>query len=203
MEKILKQLKDLLKSANDVFSSSQNKQKAIAYMYLIFTLFSLSFFGIFAIRPTLSTISQLKKQFEESSLVLSSLKEKNRSLQVLGIQYSQIEPQLPLITNAIPESPKIPELTRQIEVLSAQNNVSVDKLDMGIIELYPAKKSNPPIFSYTFSVSVKGSENDINNFITQILNFERLISIERISTGKADKDNYDASITGRAYFYKN
>lgn len=203
MQKIIEQLTDLLKSANSVLQASQNQQKKIAYMYLIFTLLTLSFFGIFAIKPTLSTISELKKQYEDSSRVLTALKEKNRVLQVLGAQYAQIEPQLSLITNAIPESPRISELTRQIEVISFKNNVSINKLDIGVIELYPAKKSNPPIFSYSFSVSVKGSESDINNFITQILNFERVVSIERISTGKSDKNNFDAAITGKAYFYKN
>jgi len=199
---IKQQLQELMKKSNSALQNTKNRQKVVAYMYLILSLFSLSFFGIFAIRPTVSTISKLKKQLAEDKLVLEALKKKNTALQVLGEQYTLIASSEELITNAIPESPRIPELTRKLETLSNKNNLEVTKLDVGLIELYPAKKTNPPIFSYTFSITVRGEENDINTFISQLVTLERIVTLDRITTGKAQEDKFAASVTGRAFFYK-
>lgn len=203
MEKIKEQLQIYTKKFSDILEHSRNQKKMIAYMYLILSFLTLTFFGIFAIRPTLATISELRKEYDENTTVLKVLTEKNQALQQLATQYVQIEPEIALVTDAIPESSKIPELTREIEIISTKSNVAIVKLDIGTIELYPAKKSNPPIFSYSFSIAVNGSENDINTFLSKIVNFNRIISIDRITTGKADKNSYNASLVGRAYFYKN
>ena len=197
------QLQELLKKSNAALQNTQNRQKAVAYMYLILSLFSLSFFGLFAIRPTVSTISTLRKQLAEDKQVLASLKTKNQALQQLGQEYSLIEDSLPLITNAIPESPRIPDLSRKLEILSNKNSLEVTKLDVGAIELYPAKKNKSPIFSYTFSIGVKGTEDDINTYIAQLTTIERIVTLDRITTGKSQDEKFAASIAGRAFFYKN
>lgn len=199
---ITQQLQDLIAKSNSFLNAEKNKQKAIAYMYIILSLAVLSVFGLFAIGPTVTTISQLNKQYDESSEVLVALKQKNANLQSLNSQFTNIEPQLTLLDRAIPLSPKITELSRQLEVLATKNNLTVTKLDMGLMELYPARNPNKPIFSFTFSVTVNGSEKDINKFVSDTINMERIIGIERLTTGKQLQENFTASIVGRAFFYK-
>ncbi len=201
-ETITQQLKDLIAKSNSFLNTEKNKQKAIAYMYVILSLFTLSVFGVFAIGPTLTTISELNRQFEENSSVLKALEQKNTNLQLLNGQYSKILPELTLIDNAIPLTPRVAELTRQVEILATRNNLTVAKLDIGLMELYPAKNENKPIFSYSFSTTVNGSEKDINKFVSDIINMERIIGIERLTTGKQLREGFTASVVGRAFFYK-
>lgn len=199
---ITQQIQDLIAKSNSFLNAEKNKQKAIAYMYVVLSLAVLSIFGLFAIGPTVTTISQLNKQYDESSEVLVALKQKNANLQSLNSQFTNIEPQLTLLDRAIPLSPQITELSRQLEVLATKNNLTVTKLDMGLMELYPARNPNKPIFSFTFSVTVNGSEKDINKFVSDTINMERIIGIERLTTGKQLQENFTASIVGRAFFYK-
>ena len=197
---IQQQIKDLINKSNQYLNLAQNKQRVVAYIYIILSFFSLSFFGLFAIGPTLSTISELNKEYADGTAVLQQLQEKNSNLRSLNSNYLKIQPDLSLITNAIPESPNVSQLTRQIEVLATKNNLVVQKLDTGLLELYPAKKVNTSIFSFMFSTTVRGGEKEINNFISEIINIDRIIGIERLSTGKQQSD-YIAAITGKAFFF--
>ena len=58
-DKIKAEIKSLIDKGNAILSASQNRQRVTAYLYIIFSLFALSFFGIFAIGPTITTISNL------------------------------------------------------------------------------------------------------------------------------------------------
>jgi len=198
--KIQQQLKDIIDKSNQYLNLQQNKQKVVAYIYIILSLLSLSFFGLFAIGPTLSTISALNKEYADEQNVLRELQEKNSNLRSLNAQYLQIQSNLSLVTNAIPDSPNVSQLTRQVEVLATKNNLVLQKLDTGLLELYPAKNSNTSIFSFMFSTTVRGSEKDINNFIAEIISIDRIIGIERLSTGR-QQDDFTAAITGKAFFF--
>jgi len=201
-DKIKAEIRGLIDKGNAMLNASQNKQRVTAYLYIIFSLFALSFFGIFAIGPTITTISNLNKQLEEDKSALKQLQEKNAALKSLSAQYLELEPQLDLIENAIPQSSKVADISRQLELLTIKHNLIVQKLDSGLMELYPAKNANSPIFSFLFSVGVSGNEQDINAFIGDLINMGRIIGIEKLTTGKQQNNLFSASITGRAYFYK-
>jgi len=201
-DKIKAEIRGLIDKGNAMLNASQNKQRVTAYLYIIFSLFALSFFGIFAIGPTITTISNLNKQLEEDKSALKQLQEKNAALKSLSAQYLELEPQLDLIENAIPQSSKVADISRQLELLTIKHNLIVQKLDSGLMELYPAKNANSPIFSFLFSVGVSGNEQDINAFIGDLINMGRIIGIEKLTTGKQQNNLFSASITGRAFFYK-
>ncbi len=202
-EKITAELKALITRGNTSLNDAKNKQKAVAYLYIIFSFIALSFFGIFAIGPTIATISDLNKQYEEKTTALKQLEAKNAALKALGAKYIDIQSDLPLIDAAIPLSPKVGELTRQLEALTLSNDLVVQKLDTGLMELYPAINNTSSVFAYTFSISVSGTEQDINRFIGDVINMGRMVGIDKLTTGKKLENIYTASITGKAYFIKN
>lgn len=177
-----------------------NKQKFTAYLYITLSLFTVSFFGIFAIKPTLDTISNLNKQYNDNQLVYEALKKKLVSIQSLDNEYVVIQKDLGRIYLAIPKTNNIPYLTRQLEELAKEKNVTLTKLDFGTIELYPATKPSPNLYSFTFVLSVEGSEENVNSFITGVISFDRIVAIDRIITGKTENNKFGTSVAGRSYF---
>lgn len=175
----------------------EDQERYTAYLYIILTLFTLSIFGMFAILPTLSTIANLRKQFEDSTQVSNALTAKFSALQTLSGQYQSLQPLLPLVYAAIPTSTQIATLTKQIEVLAQEYNLALIGLDFGTIELYPIKKLNPPIYSFTFNATLEGDEAAVNEFLTNLTNFERIITFDRISTGTLESGNFGVSLGGR------
>lgn len=180
----------------------QGKDRIVLYLYIIFSLAAVTIFGLFAIQPTLATISELHKEKDDGEFTLQQLRTKNQTLQRLSAELQQIESDTDLVYEAIPTAPEIPELIRKIEILSNTNNLALQSLSTGAIELYPTTRAGTQLFSFTFTVSVEGAENSINTFIQELINLDRIVSIERLNTGTAERGLFSANITGRAYFIK-
>jgi len=197
-------ISEILKIKREFYDTlkKQGEQKIIAYLYIIFSLIAITIFGLFAIRPTLSTISELQKEKKDSEFTLEQLEIKNQALQKLSAEYRLLEPKLDSVYLAIPKSSQIPDLARKFEVVANGNNLFIEALTTGPIEIFPAVKSNPPLFSYNITITVIGNNTDINSFIQDIVNIDRMLSIDRISSGKAERNQYTATLTGRAFFFK-
>ncbi len=197
----LKKYYNLYRKKYRIIFKQQQQKRVEGTFYIILSLLTVSFFTLFAIRPTLATISNLNKQKEDSQLVLEALETKLAALQKLDGAYASLGQTATLIQDAIPSSPEIPTLTRQLEMLASTHNLSIQRLDFGTIELYPGVKKNASIFSFTFTMSLQGGTTQINAFMQDLINFNRIITLERVTTGTTG-ENQEALITGRTYFYK-
>lgn len=181
---------------------SEGAQKLTAYFYIILTLATVSFFGLAAIGPTLNTVSNLNRQYKDNMVVYEALSQKLANLVLLDSQYQTIQVDLNNLYAAIPKSAEIPKLTRQIENLASANNLQVTKFTIGTVEVFPSVK-NEPIYSFLFTIDVAGNEVDVNNFIADIINFDRIVGVERIITGINPESHYTTVFTGRVYFSPN
>lgn len=179
----------------------QSKKDAGAYFYIILTFFAVSFFGFFVLRPAFSTITTLRKQLADSQTVYSALQAKVSALQSLSQQYIAIGPNLSLVYDAIPTTSEIPLFTRQIEVLAQENNLLLSSFSTSTIEYYPLSVQDK-LYGYSFSLDVSGQKDDINIFLNKITNLSRIISIEKITTGKSENGLLNLSLSGKAYFQK-
>src|SRR5947208_1901500 len=71
---------------------------------LIFTLVALSFFGLFAISPTLSTIAQLQKELSDSKDVYQKLVQKIHNIAALSAEYSKLEQDIHFVNETLPQT---------------------------------------------------------------------------------------------------
>lgn len=179
--------------------SIQNKKQTVAYAYVVLTLFTLSFFGLFALRPAFSIIANLQKQLADDQKVYEALKQKLANLQKLDTQYQDIEPSLDLVYQAIPAAADAPSLIRQVEKLAESNGVALTTVDTGAIDEYPLSDGNK-LYSFTFTVDAEGTEANIAAFLNSLINFNRVISLERVVTTKTEKGAVKANVNGKAYF---
>jgi Tfp pilus assembly protein PilO len=174
-------------------------------MMLIFTFVSLSFLGIFAINPTLSTIIELQKQLQESQSVNQQLKTKINNLSNLQQQYTNLSGDLPFVYDAIPQNALIPTLIGQITTLAQKSTIQIVSLHTSPVVLVDTKI--PPTFkshtSFTFTVEATGSYDQLIQFISSLTHFSRIVTIESISLIKNSKtNNLLLSIEGREYYKK-
>lgn len=175
------------------------RKETTAYLYLILTLFTVSIFGFFILRPAFSTISNLQKKLDDNKSVYSALQDKLTALRSLDVQYAELKPDLPLVYAAIPTSAQIPTLTRQVQTLALNNSISLKSFTVAPIQYYPLENGGK-LYGYLFSLDVSGTEQNINSFINSLTNFNRMLSIQRIATGKTTKGELELSFSGKAYF---
>jgi Tfp pilus assembly protein PilO len=177
-------------------------EKTQLYTMLGFTLFAMSFFGIFAINPTLSTIAELKRQFADLDFVHQQLITKNQNLSTLGQKYRNLDNDLVMVLDAVPRQSEAPKFLAQINRLVANSNLTLRSLRTFAFEITPDRKisgKNP--FSFTFTLEAEGAYEDILGFSQNIDGINRLVTIESVSIDKDEKRGVlILSIRGRQYF---
>ena len=183
------------------------KENTRIIVTLILTFAAMSFFGIFAINPTLSTIVKLKKQLSDSKLAYESLKTKTANLSSLQEQYAELSPDLPLIYESLPQDANAPTLLSQIMGLASEERIKILSLETSLVQLSDStEQSSTPVenkTSYTFSLKVQGTYNDLISFTRSLTQINRIIKVESISINKdAQQNTLTLDLSGRTYFQK-
>lgn len=172
---------------------------------IILTLFALSFFGIFAISPTLSTIANLQKQLEDNRFVDESLSKKITNLSILQRKFNELGSDTTVILTAIPKDPNVPMLMSQVHLLALNSNLSVTGMQAFQVELSKILDNPQQYSSYSFSLAAQGSYDDIVAFVSDLVTFERIVAIDTLAINRAQKNEdtvFQVSLRGEAYFKK-
>lgn len=193
------------------------------YFTLVASLLLTAFFILFALSPTFSTIVGLVRKIDDQKKVLAALDSKISNLILAQENYAQIESDLPLLEAALPVKP-IPE-TILLGVLDSASGSAVGVTSFQIGDVYlsgvnPTEKAlvTPPskgvkltlvssagLPTVNFTVSAKGTKENIRQFVGQLESMPRLITLSVISIGREsnsdnDSNSYLVDIAGSAYY---
>lgn len=177
--------------------------RASAYFMLILSLFTLSFFGAFAIKPALGTITQLRKELADSQEVSQKLQEKNKNLLKLQMEYQELEPDLPLVLSALPQQVEAPTLLLKVRALATLNNLQITGLQFAKSSLSEIPGSSQSVtLSSTFSLTATGTYQNINKFLADLASLDRIITFNKLGITRSISGGLDSltlQFTGKAY----
>ncbi len=177
-------------------------KKTVSYFTLTFTLIVLSFFGIFAIRPTLITATSLIKSVEDLKKLNKDYENKINSLIAAQSEYEKIRDDLPLIESALPINANFSKLAKNLERFANQENVSISQLQIDTVPIStPSSKSK--MEQYGFSMTVFGEYSSLNSFISHLLNWRRILTIKSldfIQEGGTTSGTLRLTLKGVAYY---
>jgi Tfp pilus assembly protein PilO len=186
------------------YLSPERSQK---FFGIILTFCAISFFGFFAIEPTVSTILKLQKELSDNQFVLDQLETKIKNLTTLRKQYFSLQSDLPMITNTITVQPDVHLLFAQIQSIAQTSGVAIKKLQNFAVEvLIDDRNVNKKYYSYSFIVAGIGSFENISKFTQTLTNMERVVdidvfSVKNIADPKSESVDFD--IQGTAFFKNN
>lgn len=171
-----------------------------SFMTLALTFGALSFFGVFAINPTLSTIVDLKKQVADDKAVDQQLTTKINNLSSLQQQYNQLGPALTNVYAAVPKNAEVPLLSAQIAALAKKNTLAITTYRVAQVQL-ATKQPNTKTQSFIFTLQATGNYNNMLTFSSELANLDRVITVESMEIGRDSKTNdLVVTIRGRQYF---
>lgn len=177
------------------------EERTQVYIMLILTLVSLSFLGIFAINPTLTTIFELNRKLADSEFVSSTLKVKIANLSSLNAQYDALLNTWPLVGKAVTENPEAVRLLGQLQAIAKTSNVTLTDLRSSSLDLpkSQAKKTTlPKSESFVFTVIAKGDKDNLMRFASLVFNFDRVVALESISYNNESEESL--TIQGRVFY---
>ncbi len=147
---------------------------------LFLTVAAVIFFAIFAIRPTVLTMSNLINELEEKEKLSEKFRQKIATLSTLQAQYQQIKTDAIILDEAFPNEPELTKMLKSLEKLASDNQLIIDSIQVTEIPKTEAGATKV-LSSYPLSITVFGDYQNIRNFSEEILMLRRMVTIDSIT----------------------
>ena len=177
-------------------------KKTISFFSLTDTFLSLSFFGLFAIRPALITAVSLVKSVSELKEINNTYEAKINSIIKAQNEYEKIRGALPLIEKALPVNPSFPKVAIGLEDFAKKSTIEIEQLHIDNVSI-----SNLPhtgkLQRLGYALIVSGDYESISNYILHLLNWIRITSIDSLnysSDNSTDSANLRLTIKGYTFY---
>ncbi len=174
--------------------------KSLAWLSL--SVFTVAFFLIVAIKPTIITITKLIKEIEEKEAAILLLDKKIGSLVTAQKIYAENGQRLPMLDQALPEKSEFPWLANFLDsvALSSQvelSSLSFEKINLNFVPSAKESEKPPPYRLVNFSTNAEGDYLNLKNFVSFLEGSRRLILIElaKVSeTKKKDEEKINTTL---------
>lgn len=179
---------------------------------IVLSLFVMSIFIVFALRPTIVSIVTLKKTITQSRSVLKQLDTKVTNLQKASTQLDKIKSYLPILNSDIPNNGAMyAPLSSAVEGIASMTGTQLESESLGPTLLYSrlltpfVPNKAQVVVELPFAVRVVGSYGGVMDFLTKLLSMERIISVESVTmvrevAAKSETAVIGLNINGKAYY---
>lgn len=177
-----------------------------AYTMLVLSFFTLSFFGYFAIKPTITTIITLRRQIKDETFVDQKLQEKINALSSSQVEYEAIKPDLGIILTALPKEAKFAGFVKSLEKISSESKVAMVDLSFQTVNLsYQEATSAAKEEPIGFTLTVSGDYSNLADFVKRLASFERLATVEKMrfateETREEKEKGLHLILTGKTFY---
>ena len=152
------------------------------FTFLILSLLTAAFFGLFAIKPSLVTIGGLVKEVEDKRMASEKLAQKINSLSLAQREYASLQSDLPKVYAVLPRKSNFSKLTKQIEYLAGKNNIFLLNLRIQRISIFGEKKKELVPLELDFNLG--GGYRNLKVFLEDLEKLERMVTIEDLGFSK-------------------
>lgn len=173
------QREKITKTLNDFYQ----RPVARVSLELFLSVLAVVFFAIFAIRPTLVTMSDLVKEIEDKKDLDQKLTQKIASLSTAQTSYLDVQERLYLLVQTLPSTPDLIHSVKIIEKLAVDRGVLIDSLTVSEvpreissdIQFTKLKKNSFPV-----SMSLSGEYENIRDFVQDLISYRRLFVTDTV-----------------------
>ncbi len=171
-----------------------------AYTAIIFSFLAVSLFGWYAIRPTMQTIFELKRQITDNTDVDKKMEDKISALIEAQAIYDEVGPSLITVTQALPPIPEAVTALADLQALANQHSVSFVNISVPALPLTePEKSAKPPaagkVSDFSVTLTVAGSYPNVYNFLAGVSDLRRVIYISEMAFSPRSESTASPSAT--------
>lgn len=157
---------------------------AMVSFELFLSIGAILFFALFAIRPTLLTMSNLIKEIEDKRALDTQLSQKIAALSAAQSVYMQLQNRLDVLYEALPSGVDIAYALKVIEKAASDQNLTISGIT--VLDIPPDVPADAPMStlerkSLSVQMSVTGNYESIRGFAEQLQDSRRSFVIERIT----------------------
>ncbi|OGF98836.1 hypothetical protein A2153_05230 [Candidatus Gottesmanbacteria bacterium RBG_16_38_7b] len=176
--------------------------KAASYFTITLSLFSLSFFGMFAIRPTLITAVSLVRELKDLNNLSLDYENQISSIITAQSEYEKIRNSITLLDKALPRGSEFTKFAKTMERLAVKNEITLNQLQIDAAPI-SIKKNTDSLNNINFILIAIGHYEKINSFLNDVVNSLRIITINSLDfspEGGTVSGTLRMTMKGRAYY---
>lgn len=192
---------------NALFAFYKNPVARVS-LELVFSILAVMFFAIFAIKPTLLTMSELVKEIDDKKALDNQLAQKIASLNTAQAQYQKFSSQFYLLDQAIPKTALLVESLKIVEKIASSNDLVIQGITISSVpeETIQASADKSKRETLTFNVDVAGDYLNIRQFADDIMASRRMMIIDQVNFSLGNnryQKNLTAIVRINLPYYKN
>ncbi len=174
----------------DIFSVYQQRTDLKMFLEIILSLITVAIFALFAIRPTLLTVTSLVKQIQEKEQTLAQMNTKIQNLNTAQNIITQNSLALGLLKQAIPEELAPEKYIQDLQDLAHRDGVTFKTASAKGINI---KNSETKSTTAQIAFTVNG---DYQNLLTFTKDISELLRANKIVTLAIEKPNAGEDLSG-------
>ncbi len=157
---------------------------------LFFSVGAVLFFAIFAIRPTLLTMSDLIKELEDKRELDQQLSQKIAALSTVQATYLGSQNRLGVLDEAIPPTPQFIYSLKLLEKVASENRLAISTVNVNEIPeeiVASGQTSRLERVAIPISVVIAGDYASIRSFIEDVLALRRSFVVDTVVFAKSEE----------------
>lgn len=179
-------------------NQTKKQTRKVDYRVISFILFTIGFFSIFAIRPSISLIYSLQKEKTEYEKINQTLESKIQMIISTQAQFMQLINNKTLVEQAIPDSHEI-GISKEL----INNQLQISNFAIQKITILP--KTYNELGTVVINLTGQGNYEEVLTFLAFINNSRRLITIDSLGLepekGASDSGNIIFNSVLNTFFY--
>ena len=168
------------------------KPKNRIYTAVIFSFLAIALFAWYAIRPTIQTIIYLQREIVDKSALDKRMEEKISNLVLAQASYEEAKGLLPVLDDAIPNTPDALDAIIQIKNLVATTQATLSSVRVSDVALVTNTQQTKTVQSvkkeFLVSLTISGIYQEVETFIQSLVSMRRILTIDQINL-VPDKEN--------------
>lgn len=173
---------------------TENK-KFLSYLEISATFLLIIVFLIFAVFPTITTISKLLGDIKTKEATIVKMNTKISNVLQAQESFANVQDKYDLIESSFPSNPNYYKSASSLSSSLKDNSVKITRLSFDIDSDTTLNKKNlNKDKTYVLSLNGAGQYSDILKMVKQFLNNRRLVDLTKIQISKNDTDNSNLNV---------
>lgn len=172
-------------------------------IWVALTVFTITFFALAAIRPTLLTIAKLVKEIREQTETSQKLQTKINAIVAAQEEFAKNADSFPLLDQALPEKTEFNNLVFFLEDAASSSGSQLSSFSFTKInEIITTEQIQPKVEALSFSVGINGKYENLDSFLKKLESSRRIISIDEATYGQSSdvQTGLSLQISGKASY---
>lgn len=162
-----------------------------ASLFLVLSLILIIILLVVALRPTLVTIAGLLGEIEQLRQTDTQLDEKVTHLTAAGSLYTQLQPRLEILNQALPTSAQVGAWTQTLPPLASASGVTLVQVSLTEVGISPA-----PEGEMSFSLTASGDYFQLVEWLKALENLRRLTLVKTARFSPGEDGRLQLAVTG-------